>query len=460
MERKKLIAARIKQHWTIEQAAEHLGVGVNTVSRWEKGQTNPFPYNVQRLCDVYEAAASELDLEDTSFVELRLTSEAIGVTMVANGTLAGMFEQNLTLRLVKLVLDWPYHNLRYYELQRKIMKETEHYSNNNQNAEHLLTRREALRLLALLPVGMSGLPSSDILLKRPVEETLAQYTASITACWYLTNGNDFSIVRYVLPQLLPTLESLVQQPSKYKKEVAYLASQGHQLAYIITSHQEDFKTALTHCKQALRYGQLAEDPNLQVAALVRQAVIFLHRKRPLQTLESYQQALPLIHRLSPLLRTRLYAGLAEVQGKLGQEQETLRSVALMYDAFPNNPETDATSLYIHFGRSSLFLHEGLALLDLHQPENASHALEKVDGLHPKMLVSERSRIDFLNQQAKAASMQGDLEKFSIYIDAAVTSALTLDSDLRYSEAWDVYKGIPQAWHHEPKVKALGTLFVK
>ena len=62
MERTKLIAARLRRHWTLEQAAEHLQVGVNTVIRWEKGQRRPFAYNVQKICEVYQAAAWELDL--------------------------------------------------------------------------------------------------------------------------------------------------------------------------------------------------------------------------------------------------------------------------------------------------------------------------------------------------------------------------------------------------------------
>ena len=64
MERTRLAAARAKKHWTLAQAAEKLEVDSNTLYRWEKGRSTPRAYNVQKVCEVYEVAASELGLED------------------------------------------------------------------------------------------------------------------------------------------------------------------------------------------------------------------------------------------------------------------------------------------------------------------------------------------------------------------------------------------------------------
>src|SRR5262249_6343667 len=141
---------------------------------------------------------------------------------------------------------------------------------------------------------------------------------------------------------------------------------------------------------------------------IRQGVVALHRKRPAQTLHLDLEAAQYASALSPLLRTRLYASLAEVQGKLGQEQEARKSINLAFENFPAHPDQDPVAHYIHFSQSGLFLHQGLALLDLHKPEEALNALLQVDGLNPKIVVSERSRIDFLNQQALASVALGDL----------------------------------------------------
>lgn len=64
MERTRLRTARAKKHWTLEKAAEAIGVGVTTLHQWEKGRANPYPFNRERLCEVYGATAAELDLEE------------------------------------------------------------------------------------------------------------------------------------------------------------------------------------------------------------------------------------------------------------------------------------------------------------------------------------------------------------------------------------------------------------
>ncbi len=288
--------------------------------------------------------------------------------------------------------------------------------------------------------------------------TLDHFEKLTALCWRSSNGASLDVVKQLLPTFLPLLSAFAQRPSEYQKKAADLASQGYQLSYVIASHQEDFNAALAACEQAHYFGKIAQDANLQAVALIRQGVTFLNRKRPYQTLEAYQQALLLADSVSPLVRTRLYAGLAEVHGKLQNEQEALSSIGLAHDSFPDGPLHDPASLYIHFPYSSVFLHEGLALLDLHQPEQATKALERVDGLYPKMEISERSRIDLLNQQALTAVQQGDLDRFSTYMNEAVTSARKLGSDLRVSEAWDIFTRMRDQWKYEPQMQSLRSLF--
>jgi hypothetical protein len=66
-----------------------------------------------------------------------------------------------------------------------------------------------------------------------------------------------------------------------------------------------------------------------------------------------------------------------------------------------------------------------------------------------------SRCEGLCAQAK-----GDLEQFSLYLEASVAGAVKLNSDLRYTEAYEVYKIGRNRWGEEPQVKALAGLFNK
>lgn len=291
-------------------------------------------------------------------------------------------------------------------------------------------------------------------------ETLMSFGKLTEECWRLSNGTGLHQVEQLLPTYLPFISLLAQQPYDHQHIAAGIAAQGHLLSYIIASNQEDFKKAFSDAQQARFYAQIAHDRNLEAVALIRQGVVGLHRKRPYQTLEAYKEALLFVDEVSPLIRTRLYANLCEVQGKLGMEQAARRSIGLAQEHFPDNPEEDRAALYIHFGKASLYLHEGLALLDLHKSQDALDALLHIDGLSPKLEISERSRIDVLNQQARAAGDKGDLDQFKLHLESAVTSALKLGSELRYSEAWDTYKHVYDLWRNEPQVKSLATLFEK
>jgi len=63
VERKELRSARLDKHWTLAQAAEHLEVDINTLSRWERGKTRPHGYNIAKICEVYERTSAELGLD-------------------------------------------------------------------------------------------------------------------------------------------------------------------------------------------------------------------------------------------------------------------------------------------------------------------------------------------------------------------------------------------------------------
>jgi tetratricopeptide (TPR) repeat protein len=277
-------------------------------------------------------------------------------------------------------------------------------------------------------------------------------------CWHMSNGCELDTMEQLLSTYLPQLSLLAQQPSKYQPMVARIASQGYFLSYVVASNREEFKLAFEHCRKARGYAQIARDPNLEAVALIRQGVVGLYRKRPYQALEAYEEAHQLVNHVSPLVRTRLYANLCEVQGKLGMEQEARRSIGLAQENFPEDVENDPASFYIHFNKAGLYLHEGLALLDLHKPGEALEVLLNIDGLHPKLEISERSRIEVLNCQALAAGQQGNLDQFVLYLQGALSSSRKLGFQLHMTEAWDVFTKMRKLWMHETRVQKLADLF--
>jgi len=62
MKQTKLIGARARKNWTLEQAAERIGCTPNTLNRWELGKFSPSAFYRARLSEVYGVPWEVLDL--------------------------------------------------------------------------------------------------------------------------------------------------------------------------------------------------------------------------------------------------------------------------------------------------------------------------------------------------------------------------------------------------------------
>jgi len=60
---KKLRTARERRFWSMEKAAEKVGVSLNTYSRWETGRQRPRLYSLGRLCMAFGMEPVELGFD-------------------------------------------------------------------------------------------------------------------------------------------------------------------------------------------------------------------------------------------------------------------------------------------------------------------------------------------------------------------------------------------------------------
>ncbi len=289
-------------------------------------------------------------------------------------------------------------------------------------------------------------------------QTLEQFARINEACWYITNGTEIAIIGRVLPSYLPQLSSVARIPSKNQSFAAHLTAQGYLLAGLVALDQMNTTAMERYSKLAVQYSQIAKDHNLENAAIKQQATMYLVAKNPSKTLQTYQQSLSFIDKVTPLLRSRAYQGLASAAARCGQEEEAQRYIGLAYDTFPDDFEHDPSYLYADSGLSVLYMYDGLTRLDLDQPQAALEAFNKVDGLAPKIPVGESTRLEFINLQAKAATAMRDREASCIYVEAATEQAKALDSQWGRSEAWEVYQQMRAVWPGDPKIRGLSELF--
>ncbi len=287
------------------------------------------------------------------------------------------------------------------------------------------------------------------------EEVLAICETYVPIWWRLFFEGHHREIRKVLPGHLLQLTPLAERPSRYQQRAANVASQAHQLAYLLSWHQQDFCTALVHAKQAFQYGVIAEDFQLQTSALIRQGHVYYLANDPESMLYMYQNAFQYREKVSPLFQGRTYVGLAKAHAFLQQKQEALHFLGLVRDTFPEHPEEDPAYTYTHWTSFTPATYEAVTYLQLNQPESAWKVCEKI--AHSRALPATNN-VEFLIRQAETSFALGAMDQSCSYIELATTSALKLGSDLRYKEAHNVYQQMLLKWPHERQVKELAAHF--
>ena len=280
----------------------------------------------------------------------------------------------------------------------------------------------------------------------------------IDACWHLSNKSKIIEVERILPVYLPHIVTLAHQSWKHQRGAAHLASQSFILAAEID--RGNIHAMLAYCQLAVLYSQVAENQSIQAAALKQQATISLVGKDPKTALLLYQKALSLIERLSPLLRSRIYLGLASSSARCTQKQEALHYLGEAHAYFPEQPEKDPNYLYTVCSKPVLHLYEAITYTELEQPQNAWEALMAIDGLDPKMPIPVSMQIEFLNLQAKTAAALGNMELSLSYLQASIHTSIQQGYNLWFDEARDIYQELLSIWPKEPQVKGLRDLLEK
>jgi DNA-binding SARP family transcriptional activator/urease gamma subunit len=346
-------------------------------------------------------------------------------------------------------------------LQKSIQEKIRDYDTM---AEHFasdstrLSRRQALRVIMKLPIQVYALAlfgggSKPVVL---AEEALPLFAAGLTACKALLQDGEIDTISHVLSTYLPTLETKALQPSAHQGSAAHLVSQGYLLATIIADHRRKLDHMEAFSRAARRYAQLANDPNLEVSALARLAVKYDYERSDRRALLTYQEALalPTIERVSPLLRGRLYAGLAGTNAYCFQRNEALNFLALAKDTYPARPEEDPCFHFAYCGYDTLFLWEGLTRKHLGQYTEAWNAFSTLGKLQPQPGLHDRNRAEFLNYLASVAVKQRALDTSCLYIEAAEEIAWNIKHEQRYAEVLETYRNIQTLWPHEPAVRKL------
>ncbi len=141
--------------------------------------------------------------------------------------------------------------------------------NRRMNPNEEISRREALRRLALLPIDVYGLSAVGAALNGPFEEMIAHCSAGITACWYLRKGKELQLASTIVSAYIPTLQAMMSksQTSRLHQATTSLLVQCFVLKATLARHVEGNPAAIVYAKQAVDYSEQADDQTMHVLAL-------------------------------------------------------------------------------------------------------------------------------------------------------------------------------------------------
>jgi transcriptional regulator with XRE-family HTH domain len=337
-----------------------------------------------------------------------------------------------------------------------------------------VNRREANKTIAALASGLFIASSTGQIDLPPLadlwaDDLLTIYARGIAACQDLYyNGNPHQ-VEAILPLYSHQIALLAQQTGTLQPSAARLASQAYQLSCELATDREDFGTARWAGQQAFSYAQLAGDSNLQVAALISIANLGWHRssaqpgfirKHSKDALQAYKHAVSLLgENVTPLLKGRTYAGIAEVYAMRGQFQEAMQAMGLAYEHFPMKPEDDPAYPYLRASRYALYVFgDAQSQLLLGQPREADKALIAMQKETNDPQIEPVTKLDMLYYQAEVQIQQGELEPGSTILTEAATLAKSLGSRLYFNKLAASYHQLEEQWPKEPLVVALEEVF--
>jgi transcriptional regulator with XRE-family HTH domain len=472
-----LIEARLRLQISQAEAAERLGVEVATYQRWEWGKRKPQPRHMRELCALFDlqlvcdeqearlgARPVPSDAEATVSVRLAGFSGDL-VSLVQEREMPALRATQLAAHLWSLVHGTGVSG----EAKRAAIRQAiEEYDRMNRNDTHnQITRREAMRRLATLPLVTLGLalPGWEIAPTR-YGEVLAHSPAGLEACWELYErggASELLLGFQCVSQYLAVLERIGQTSPQHREEALQLAAQYALLKTIFGWHCAGTAATIQYAQNALTLSTETGALALQLSASSKLAWVHFYGGNAQQALVAAQEGQAMLERserqakgdlLPASIRGGTYSTLAMMQARNGQP-----SAQALAQAMERDPGTEVHA-YLDFTRTSMLLEAGYTLYSQDNHRQAREMLEKrvnSETLAPRMPgVTEAGRMETVNLLALSflRAKDRDLERAIHYWQAVVEGAKALRSEYLFVQAATTCEQLALAWPEEARVREL------
>jgi transcriptional regulator with XRE-family HTH domain len=473
-ERPQLIAARERQHLSQEEVAQRLGVSKTTVYRWEKKGDIPQPLHIRQLCELYGMSARDLGFPEFTD-DVQTVTDSDPAQEPENDLLDAFRKRHVLRRIEIMIWNWSRRDARYHLLQAATLAELE----DDNPMDAVMSRRDVLRSLALLPIDWSKLSVQGAVFKSPTEEILAQCAAGIVACWELRKGDELAFTDQTISKYIPTLKAIAQTaPQAQRKAAADLLVQCLLLKSALAWDVSTTSVALSYAQEAEAYCATAENALLSITALRLKAAALWYTNQWKQALHAAEQAKFLLEErdrqdkqkqksvvqpakepIPQLAYSYVYAGLATYQAYHGRKEDALLSLQKAHTTFFAQSDDEKIPLWIDHSIGNLLLNDGSTHAHLGLYKGAVDALELIDTRYlnnPAIPLS--CRIEAVLDQVTAEMSRDDggrdmLRSITLW-KKGIQGAKTLQSDKKFSEAVQAYRTMQAVWPGEKQIKDL------
>jgi tetratricopeptide (TPR) repeat protein len=453
---------RINRRWSRAYVEKITGIPQRSLENWEEGGIIPRQNNIELLCRLYDKTPEELGFgqsHDIMGITLTVYAPQEGTPM-SDLIRRAMFS-NLGSRLTGLIDTWPKRNYRYEELQGEINKAIfDHHVLAPTDNIALLSRREALQSVALVPVQMIyGVAPIEVGGKQKTDTDLLlkHCAAGITACWYLLRGKELNFVSDLMSTYISLLQPTICSHSEaYRNASATLLSQSFRLRGSITeSALKKGSQAIPYYQESIRYAQIAG--NRAEQAIASRMMAFSYEAQGIQGYEqalSYAQAAyGLMEKTTPkFIRSFITSGLSLMSARNGNMDDAIHALSEAHDLF--DPMQRVPSV--------LYAESNLLAISAHISQHCGQWGEAID-LCEKSLVtpdisargSVQRRIQYAKTEVSRDDQPRDMDLCIKLLSEVVTGAKELDCKRYQDEASEVYDLLRIAWPREDVIKTLG-----
>jgi hypothetical protein len=419
--------------------------------------------------------ARELGFEEQHAVDVQ-TIAAAQEEAEEERELIAFRQQNLVSRLMRIIWNWSPGDARYQKLQLLILLELE-----DNSVQDDITRRDALRFLALVPADMLGLSQFHAVFKKGVshEDILKHCAAGIVACWQLRKGKELAFADLAVSKYIPTLKAMTQTaPTAQKKAAANLLAQCLLLKSVLSWNGAAANMAITCAQQAETYGVMAGSRLLQVTALRTQAAALYYANQWGQALQAAEDAKSLIEErdkqdkqkqpsvssqpaeepIPQLIHSYVYAGLATYQAYHG-DKEALHSLKKAHTTFFAQSDDEVAPIWIDHSIGNLLNNDGSVHVHLGLYKGAIDSLGQIDTQYAQdstipMSCRITSAFDQMIAEVSRDDQPRDMEWCIDRWTQGIKEAKAVQSQKCINQAIQAYTAMCIAWPAEKRVKNL------